>query len=87
MQKNLNKPIKTFSIGFEFNEYDEAKYAKKISKYLQTDHYETYVSAKECLEIVPKVSAIYGEPFADSSQIPTVILCQKAKKKLLFVNR
>ena len=82
MQKNLNKPIKTFSIGFEFNEYDEAKYAKKISKYLQTDHYETYVSAKECLEIVPKVSAIYGEPFADSSQIPTVILCQKAKEKV-----
>lgn len=82
MQKNSIKQIKTFSIGFEFDEFNEAQHAKNISNFLNTDHYETYVSVKECLDIVPKISEIYGEPFADSSQIPTVLLSQKVKEQV-----
>ena len=82
IQKNSTKPLKTFSIGFEFNKFNEAKYANKISKYLNTEHFETYVTAKDCLNIIPRISDIYGEPFADSSQIPTILLSQIAKKEV-----
>ena len=85
MQQNSSKPVKTFSIGFEDDNYNEAKYANEISKFLQTDHNEFYVHAKDALNIIPKLPEIYDEPFADSSQIPTYLLSHLAQKQVKVV--
>ncbi len=80
MQSESNKKIKTFTIGFSENDYDEAIYAKKIANHLGTNHTELYVSSKNALDIIPQLPTIYDEPFSDSSQIPTIILSRLAKK-------
>ncbi len=85
MQKNSSKQIETFSIGFDDSDYDEAKYAKKIANYLGTNHNEYYLSSKKSLDIIPNLSSIYSEPFADSSQIPTFLVCNVAKDKVKVV--
>ena len=80
MQKINKKPVNTFTIGFENNNYNEAPKAKRIAQYLGTNHTELYVSDKDAIEIVPDLSFIYDEPFADSSQIPTNLVSELAKK-------
>ncbi len=80
MQLQSKDPIKTFTIGFSENDYSEAIYAKKIAKHLGTDHTELYVSPKNALEVIPKLSTIYDEPFSDSSQVPTFLVSQLAKQ-------
>lgn len=82
LQEHSIKPIKTFTIGFENEEYDEAKTAAKIAKALGTDHTEHYVNAKETFEVIPKIASLYDEPFADSSQIPTYIVSKLASTKV-----
>lgn len=79
MQSQSSNPVKTFTIGFSENDYDESKYAKKIAKHLGTDHTELYVSSKKAMEVIPKIPSIYDEPFSDSSQIPTFLVSQLAK--------
>ena len=64
MQFQSIKPIKTFTIGFNEDDYSEAQYAKKISKHLGTDHTELYVSSKKAMEVIPKLPSIYDEPFS-----------------------
>jgi asparagine synthase (glutamine-hydrolysing) len=82
MQSNSTSKIKSFSIGFEEREFDEAPEAKKIASYLGTDHTELYVSSKEAMAVIPKLSSIYDEPFADSSAIPTYLVSHLAKTKV-----
>ena len=82
MQKNSNKKINTFTIGFEENNYNEAIQAKNISKYLGTNHNEHYFSNKDALEVIPNIYKFYDEPFADSSQIPTVLLSSFTSSKV-----
>lgn len=82
LQKNLSKPIKTFTIGFNENKYNEAHYAKRVAEYLGTDHTEHYISEEEALEIVPKLPSIYDEPFGDNSIIPTYLVSEIAKKQV-----
>ena len=80
MQSQSTHPIKTFTIGFNEDDYNEAQYAKKIANHLGTDHTELYFSSKTALEIIPKLPIIYDEPFSDNSQIPSILLSQLAKK-------
>jgi asparagine synthase (glutamine-hydrolysing) len=80
MQKNSMNKVKTFTIGFNEKHHDEATYAKEIAAHLGTDHTELYVTSQHALEVIPKLHSIYSEPFADSSQIPTFLIGQLAKK-------
>lgn len=80
MQQNSAKKIKTFSIGFHDQSYNEAHFAKNVANHIGTDHYEWYVSDHDILDIVPSLHKIYSEPFADSSQLPTFIVSKLAKE-------
>ncbi|WP_440677281.1 asparagine synthase (glutamine-hydrolyzing) [Candidatus Pelagibacter sp. HIMB1587] len=82
MQSQSNRPVKTFTIGFKEDDFNEAKYAKKIAKHLGTDHTELYFSSDTAIEVIPKIPIIYDEPFSDNSQIPSFILSQFAKKNV-----
>lgn len=80
MVENSDRPINTFSIGFEESGYDEAPYAGAIAKYLGTNHTELYVNSINALDLVGKMPYMYDEPFADSSQIPTAMVCELTKQ-------
>lgn len=82
MTKLAPDSVKTFTIGFEDEKYNEACFAKDIAKHLGTDHTEQIVTENELKEIIPNLSHIYGEPFADSSQIPTYFVSKLAKSKV-----
>jgi asparagine synthase (glutamine-hydrolysing) len=82
MQKSSSEKVKTFSIGFHEDEFNEANEAKRFAEFLNTDHHEMILGKKECLEIIPKMGQIYDEPLADSSQIPTWLVSQFAKKSV-----
>ncbi len=76
------KKIDTFTIGFENSSFDEAKYAREVSRHLGTNHNEVYFSNNVFLDLIEKISDVYDEPFADSSQLPTLLLSQITRKKV-----
>ena len=77
--------VSTFTIGFWDQEYDEARYAKGVAKYLGTDHHELYVQPSDALAVIPKLPLMFDEPFADSSQIPTFSSFKIAASELKVV--
>ncbi|WP_327790777.1 asparagine synthase C-terminal domain-containing protein, partial [Vibrio anguillarum] len=80
MQSRSSKSVKTFSIGFHEEGYNEADHAKAIAKHLGTDHTEYYATEEDALAVIPELASLYSEPFADSSQIPTYLVSKMAKK-------
>jgi len=82
MQEQSSSSIKTFTIGFEESNSNEAEEAKKVAEYLGTDHTEMNLSPKDALAVIPKLPEIYCEPFSDSSQIPTFLVSKLASEKV-----
>lgn len=82
MQAQSSQSVKTFTIGFNEEGFNEAVHAKAVAEYLGTEHTELYVSSSQAIEVIPKLPSLYCEPFADSSQIPTYLVSQLAKQKV-----
>lgn len=80
MQKQSSQKIKTFTVGFENQEYDESPYAREVSQILGTDHHELTLSEQDVLDSIPKIPHIYDEPFSDPSQVPTYLVSRFARE-------
>src|SRR5690606_14734724 len=82
MQVQSTVPIRTFTIGFEEDAYDEATHARAVAKHLGTNHTEHYVTAAEAMSVIPGLPTLYDEPFADASQIPTYLVSRIARSQV-----
>ncbi|ALN62518.1 asparagine synthase [Lysobacter antibioticus] len=82
MQALSAKPVQSFTIGFEGSHHDEAPLAREVARHLGTAHTELYVSGADALAVVPRLSAMFDEPFADASQVPTALVCALARSQV-----
>lgn len=85
MTESAGRKINTFSIGFAEKGFDEAPYARQIARHLGTDHTELYADAEHALGMVEKLPYWYDEPFADSSQLPTALVCELTRQHVTVV--
>lgn len=79
MQAHSTRPVRTFTIGFDEREYDEATHARAVAAHLGTQHTELRLSGSDALALVPQMPAMYDEPFADPSQLPTHLVMKLAR--------
>jgi asparagine synthase (glutamine-hydrolysing) len=82
MQAQSDRPVRSFSIGFDSDGYDEAANAAAVAKHLGTDHTELYLTSEDALAIIPMLGEMFDEPFADPSQIPTYLVSQLARRQV-----
>ncbi|MEK9719978.1 MAG: asparagine synthase (glutamine-hydrolyzing) [Quisquiliibacterium sp.] len=75
-------PVSTFTIGFDKAGFDEAPHARAVARHLGTDHHEMRVTAQMAQDVIPTLPWMYDEPFADSSQIPTHLVCRAARQQV-----
>ena len=80
MQSEASRPVKTFSIGFHEGDYDESVHAKAVARHLGTEHVELFVTSREALDSVATLPQWFDEPFADSSQVPTLLLSRLTRE-------
>jgi asparagine synthase (glutamine-hydrolysing) len=80
MQARSPRPIRTFTIGFTEGEYDEAVHARAVARHLGTEHTELRVTPEQAMEVIPRLPEMYDEPFGDSSQIPTAVVCALTRR-------
>lgn len=82
MQAQSILPIRTFTIGFDDLQYNEAVHARAVARHLGTDHTELYVTPEEARAVIPQLPMLYDEPFGDSSQIPTFLVSHLARRSV-----
>jgi asparagine synthase (glutamine-hydrolysing) len=82
MQSTNAARVRTFTIGFREGDYNEAPFASRVAEHLGTEHTELYVTPREALEVIPHLPELYDEPFADSSSIPTSLVCRLARSHI-----
>ena len=82
MQAQSERPVQTFTVGFDESGFDESPHALAVAKHLGTDHYAFRVTAEDARSVIPLLPQLYDEPFADSSQIPTYLVCKAARQNV-----
>ena len=82
MQASADRPVKTFTIGFNQQDFDEAAHARAVAKHLGTDHTELRLTGEDALAVVPRLAEMFDEPLADPSQIPTFLVCELARREV-----
>lgn len=80
MQRASDRPIRTYTIGFREDRFDESHHASRIAAHLRTEHTELHLTPSRALDVIPSLHEVYDEPFADPSQIPTILVSAVARQ-------